>query len=273
MALSIAVQGCGPREPRATLARYVAHAMGEIDGHTYTNSLEAWRANYAKGCRLFEVDFWMTSDDKLVAFHDGLEGALNLPRGFTHGDFMGIRIFGKYSPLDSERIAQLLDEKRDWRIVTDTKNELQRSLESLCTSLRRRDIDCADRVIPQIYRPEVDLPITKQLGFRQVIFTIYLVHLDDEEIIRIARRNPLVVAVTMPPARANEKVVRALSDAGVRVYAHVVNGPAIERQFRRGIWGVYTDSGCRSASPTRRSGAPDIGKTFRWLTNARANTK
>jgi glycerophosphoryl diester phosphodiesterase len=239
------MQACRPHEPRVTLARYVAHAMGEIDGYTYTNSLEAWRANYAKGCRLFEVDLWMTPDGKLVAFHNGFEGALNLVRDFTHGDFMQIRIFGKYSPLDSERIAQLLEERRDWKIVTDTKNELRRSLESLCASLRRRDIDCADRVIPQIYRPEVDLPITKQLGFRQVIFTIYRGRLDDRNIVRLGRADPRVIAVTMPPARANPSMVRALSDAGIRTYVHTVNGEAIARQFRSGVWGVYTDTGCR----------------------------
>lgn len=36
--------------------QYVAHAFGGIGGDTYTNSLEAFEANYARGHRIFEVD-------------------------------------------------------------------------------------------------------------------------------------------------------------------------------------------------------------------------
>jgi len=39
--------------------------------------------------------------------------------------------------------------------------------------------------------------------------------------------------------------VRDLSDAGLRVYVHSLNGPAIERRLREGIWGVSTNSECR----------------------------
>jgi hypothetical protein len=35
---------------------FVAHAFGAVDGHTYTNSLEAFQRNYARGFRVFEVD-------------------------------------------------------------------------------------------------------------------------------------------------------------------------------------------------------------------------
>lgn len=248
IALAIVLSACRPRSPRASLPRYVAHAMGEIDGHAYTNSLEAWRANYAKGCRLFEVDLWMTPDRRLVAFHDGMETALGLPRGFSHSDFLRARIFERYAPLDADGLAGILSEKRDWKIVTDTKSELGPSLEVLCEALKRNGVACADRVIPQIYHPEADVKTVERLGFRQVIFTIYLRRLEDREIVKIARANPLIVAVTMPPARANERIVQSLSKSGVRVYVHTVNGPAIEGRFRDGIWGVYTDSGCRSPS-------------------------
>jgi glycerophosphoryl diester phosphodiesterase len=232
--------------------------MGEIDGHTYTNSLEAWRMNHFRGCRLFEVDLWTTSDKKLVAFHDGMEQALGLSRDFTHDDFVRSRILGKYSPLDADRIAQLLVEKRDWRIVTDTKSSLGPSLEMLCRALSAKNVSCVDRVIPQVYRPETDLPIAERLGFHQVIFTIYLVHLEDREIVRIARANPVIVAVTMPPARANAAIVRALSNLGVRCYVHTVNGSGISAQFRRGIWGVYTDSGC--GQPVRNQTVAGVGR-------------
>jgi glycerophosphoryl diester phosphodiesterase len=245
IALAIAAPSCRARAARAVLPRYVAHAMGAIDGRTYTNSLEAWRMNYAKGCRLFETDLWITGDGKLVAFHGApLEAEMDLSPGFRYDEFMRKRIYGAYSPLDADRIARLLQEKSDWKVVTDTKSDLRRSLEMLCGSLRNSKVDCTDRVIPQIYDPATDLSVVKKLGFREVIFTIYLSRIDDEEIVRVARENPLIVAVTMPPARATLEMIRWLEKAGVRSYVHTVNGKAIPAQFDRGVWGVYTDFGC-----------------------------
>jgi hypothetical protein len=49
----------------------ISHAMGEIDGHYYTNSLEAFQYSYYnKGSRVFEVDFELTLEGILVARHD-----------------------------------------------------------------------------------------------------------------------------------------------------------------------------------------------------------
>lgn len=52
----------------------VAHAGGAIREKEYntfyTNSLEALQQNYSLGHRLFEMDFYLTSDKKLAAVHD-----------------------------------------------------------------------------------------------------------------------------------------------------------------------------------------------------------
>lgn len=54
--------------------RLVAHAGGAIREKEYntfyTNSLEALQQNYSLGHRLFEMDFYLTSDKKLAAVHD-----------------------------------------------------------------------------------------------------------------------------------------------------------------------------------------------------------
>ena len=52
----------------------ICHAMGGIDGNDYSNSLEAFKHNYAKGHRYFEVDFQYTSDGKV----DGLRGRIDM---------------------------------------------------------------------------------------------------------------------------------------------------------------------------------------------------
>ena len=43
--------------------RFIAHAGGSIDGHRYTNSLEALNENYQKGFRLFELYIIKTKDN------------------------------------------------------------------------------------------------------------------------------------------------------------------------------------------------------------------
>ena len=48
----------------------IAHAGGGFDGKTYTNSIAALDANYARGFRIFEIDFLRTWDDVFVCGHD-----------------------------------------------------------------------------------------------------------------------------------------------------------------------------------------------------------
>ena len=48
----------------------IAHAGGQFNGATYTNSLEALDRNYGAGFRAFEIDLSFTSDGELVCLHD-----------------------------------------------------------------------------------------------------------------------------------------------------------------------------------------------------------
>ena len=48
----------------------IAHSLGGIENGKYSNSLEAFQSNYAKGMRVFETDFSWTSDHVLVLRHD-----------------------------------------------------------------------------------------------------------------------------------------------------------------------------------------------------------
>lgn len=51
-------------------SNYILHALGGIDGtYAYTNSIDALRANYENGYRLFEADVSFTSDHHLVLAH------------------------------------------------------------------------------------------------------------------------------------------------------------------------------------------------------------
>ena len=56
--------------PVLPVPKYIAHAGGGIGGASYTNSRDAFDANYRRGFRFFETDLNWTSDDQLVLIHD-----------------------------------------------------------------------------------------------------------------------------------------------------------------------------------------------------------
>lgn len=114
-------------DERLEVSRFIAHAGGRIDGHDYTNSLEALDNSYRKGFRLFELDISYTSDSVFVAAHDwkkwqemtGFGG----PLPPSHEAFLQQKLFGQYSPLDMDRINAWFAAHPDAVLVTDKTNE------------------------------------------------------------------------------------------------------------------------------------------------------
>lgn len=107
--------------------RFIAHAGGSIDGHTYTNSREALDHNHSKGFQLFELDIIRTSDGKYVAAHDwehwkkitNYEGSLPP----TEEEFLKNKIYGKYTPMNMDAINRWFLDHEDAILVTDKVNE------------------------------------------------------------------------------------------------------------------------------------------------------
>lgn len=111
---------------RKDTMRFIAHAGGQIDGHSYTNSLEAINTNYKNGFRLFELDIVKTSDNIYVATHDwkswskktGYTG--NLPP--NRKVFNELKILKKYTSMDINAINQWFSIHSDAILVTDKIN-------------------------------------------------------------------------------------------------------------------------------------------------------
>jgi lipoteichoic acid synthase len=108
---------------------FIAHAGGEIDSLTYTNSLEALNLSYSKGYRLFELDIIETSDGQLVAAHDWkhFKQITNFPyeindTPLTEHQFLTQRIYNKYTPINMDRINKWFSLHKDAILVTDKIN-------------------------------------------------------------------------------------------------------------------------------------------------------
>jgi glycerophosphoryl diester phosphodiesterase len=236
--------------------RIVAHAMGGIHNYTYTNTLDAFVANYEQGTRVFETDLLLTTDDKLIARHEwtanmskllGQQTVLPAAKQGTvlnYEEVMGSPILDIYSPLDIEKIMDLMVIYPDAYIVTDTK-ELEperatKQFQLIVEAAEKRDPALLQRIVPQIYSRDMLDVVNQVYAFPEVIFTLYQTQDSDEVVINFAKQNG--VDITMPTVRATKSFVRKLKNAGARVYVHTVNDEKeILELSRMGVDGFYTD--------------------------------
>jgi glycerophosphoryl diester phosphodiesterase len=236
--------------------KVVAHAMGGINGHTYTNAVEAFVANYAQGTRVFEVDLLLSADDQLVGRHEWsgnmskLLGQLDVLPANKQGvvldykEFMDSPILNIYSPIDVEKLLDLMQHYPDAYIVTDTKEIkpelINKQFTLLVEAAQRRDPAILDRIIPQIYNQTMLDEINKVYSFPEVLYTLYQSKDTDEQVIEFV--NKTGVDITMPVSRATKSFVKKLKKTGARVYVHTVNEEDEIRELARmGVDGFYTD--------------------------------
>lgn len=228
------------------LRRYnlIAHALGGIDGISYSNSLEAFHFNYKRGRRLFEVDLCLTSDGHLVCFHDGLESMLGLNKSIKQtrlDEFLKLKVADKYTPLSLEQLLLVMRDHKDMYLITDTKDDIEISFRQIVNLAKNIDPSLLGRIIPQIYH-EADLSkVLKYHDFQTVIYTLYRTSASDEKVINFVKRNK-IDAVTMSTDRFSEKLVEALAENNIISFVHTVNNPDKIKEYRsKGVYGFYVD--------------------------------
>ena len=225
----------------------IAHAAGEFEGSVYRNDMPALEAN-RKHFRLFEIDFILTLDGKIVCLHDWGpsfqrlwaedEERLDLPLNFK--EFKDITREAGCWP---SRVATFLKNNPSRSIVTDFKGH--KSQHHNVLSLLGNQIQpfknesYTDQIIPQIYHPS-ELSSIKNIGFEKVIWTLYRSNYTDQQILRHLRYLD-IWAVTMPVNRVTHKFLQELNSAGVYAFTHPVDdcGNASEL-VKAGVNGVYT---------------------------------
>ncbi len=240
MYLFLIMTGVSAFNPQPT--RYIAHAGGGVDGVMYSNSLEALDYNYKLGHQIFEMDFDWTSDRKLIALHD------------WEDKFEYLFGFSVNSPLDYETVSRMkmienltvvtLPMLTNWLqrhpytfIVTDMKVENLLSLKYLAENCSRFIF----RFIPQIYETS-EYEKVKELGFDNIILTLYLNKQIPEEIEEFVRNNKLFAAAMPVGKKDFDEYLRIFKENGVFVYVHTYNDPDIAAELlNTPIDGIYTD--------------------------------
>lgn len=100
----------------------IAHGSGNIDGHTYTNSLEAATMSAKNGYKYIEFDLQLTTDGQLVCMHSEKDfremTAMDDSIPLTTQNFNKQRIYGKYTPLTANDVVAL-QKTLHFTIITD----------------------------------------------------------------------------------------------------------------------------------------------------------
>ena len=236
----------------------VTHALGTTgDGQLGTNSREAFIYNYKRGQRLFEADIQITSDGVAVIRHDweqdlgqglslaGTDGTVRVP---TAEEFLSKKIYGKYTPLTLEEWFELMDEYPDVWFITDSKysgtvtEDFKLFRE---TAVNSGHADVLNRVIVQLYYPEMYDEVEAAGHFKHYILTLYMTGYpeDSSEMLKLLESDK-VDALTMPEDYViNERVLSDIAGReNYKVFLHTVDDPEKAAELMQYVDGLYTDT-------------------------------
>ncbi|WP_157811579.1 sulfatase-like hydrolase/transferase [Lacinutrix sp. Bg11-31] len=198
--------------------RFIAHAGGIIDKHTYTNSLEALNSSYNKGFRLFELDIIKTSDGKYVAAHywdewkEKTKYKGDVPT--TKDEFLKYKIHEKYTPLDMDAINKWFTKHKDAILITDKVNEPNAFSELFIDK---------NRLMMELFTLEavkegIAANIKSAMPSQRVIF-----NLKGNKIKKLKALNITDIAMSRLKLAENLELFKALKENNIKVFAYNIN--------------------------------------------------
>ncbi len=189
----------------------VAHAGGGYRNLTYTNSIDALEFNKNK-YDLFELDFFLTDDGKLVCAHDWNE---NLK--FFNKFEIYVSKKNDFKPCTYKSLSTWLSLNPKKRIVTDFKNDNISGLTFVA-----ENFDNFEKIfIPQIYNPK-EYEKVKNIGYEDIIWTLYRYNKNNNTILKFSKKMDLF-AITMPKDRAQSGLPLLLKNEKIKTYVHTIN--------------------------------------------------
>lgn len=233
----------------------IAHAMGGIDGQTYTNSLEAFVTAYANGLRTFEVDMIMTSDGEVVLNHDwsrSISSSLQVGYIPTLEEFLNIKIYDKYTSMSFADLLRLMEKYPDIWVVTDSKYTDASSIEKQFTEMYNTASELGllsvfDRIVVQLYNQNMKTVVDNIYHFNNYIFTMYQIWdgssiTDFEAYCQWAETNG-VYSICMYYPWFTSETLEITNKYGLNLYLHTLNdSSAASNYYSMGVAGIYTDT-------------------------------
>lgn len=231
----------------------VAHAGGMYDNNYYLNSLEAIEYNYKLGQRTFEIDFCVTSDNKLICKHDwdyAMQEGNEPGEVWDEKTFLSVPLLGKYTPISFDNLCSIMNQYPDMWVVTDTKDVekslVQRDFRIMVDTAKRLNMEnVLKRIIVQIYNEEMYDTVNEIYKFDAWIYTLYQFFGGDEETFRECVRfcySKNIDGIATWNYMITPELISIAEQYGVKVYVHteddVQNAKKLKKQ---GVYGFYTN--------------------------------
>lgn len=221
--------------------RFIAHAGGELDKITYTNSKEALDTSYKLGFRFFELDIEKTKDGAFVATHDwahwvkqtGYKGDVPI----TRKEFLQHKIYGKYTPLDMKGINEWFKKHPDATLITDKVNEP--------LAFAQGFID-KKRLMMELFTTAA-VEEASENGIMAMVSGKPLSEIKGDPIAYFKKHNLKYVSISRQNITAKKKLLKKFRDNDIKVYVYHVNfDPEKNEQYvlknEIGIvYGMYAD--------------------------------
>ncbi|MEG0250060.1 MAG: phosphatidylinositol-specific phospholipase C/glycerophosphodiester phosphodiesterase family protein [Peptostreptococcus sp.] len=234
--------------------RYIAHALGGIDGNVYTNSREAMEKSYKKGLRVMEADMSLSSDGKLILLHSTDATSLSnlgLPTSWkkempSEKEFLEEKILNKYHTLNFKQVAEYMKEHPDMYLVVDLKKNDIHEVEDCYRELVKvgKDVDptILNRIIPQIYYEEMYRPVMNIYDFKSMIFTTYRIEeMEVNKVVDFSYEHGIKI-VAANKFKFSKELTTKLVDRGISLYMFTYNDEDAVNALRNNyVSGFYTD--------------------------------
>jgi len=234
----------------------IAHAMGGVGGLDYSNSLEAFEYNYARGYRVFEVDLSWTSDGEIVLWHDWSVNQFlkDKPKGYVPSlaEFESAKIYGQYTPLTYQGLLALMEAHPDVTVVLDTKVRTADQATKLYTKMKDtadtpEKLDTFDRMVAYVYSKDTFYAIDGVHHFKNYVFGYYLLNKKPPStsgfasLAKFCHENGIDM-IAMNYKWWSTKYKSAAKTYDVAVAAHTVNSVSTAKKLlSAGISSIVTD--------------------------------
>lgn len=233
----------------------IAHAGGgyKKDGieYTYTNSREAFEQNYAIGHRIFEFDFYFTSDKKLASIHDWEEFGYKDGTPMSEAEWLNFKEPHQLQNLMLSDILDLMIEHEDMFLVTDTKSNEVSPMEQieqytmLYNEVISRSPELLNRVFPQVYNGDILRNVEILQKFPFIIFTAYSTLETSEEIFQLFETYDnikMFTTATFNQYIDDQDFIRKLKKKGIFISVHTINDlEELSNPRYKKADGFYTD--------------------------------
>lgn len=222
---------------------YILHAGGGSNNLTYLNSEETFEIYYNQGYRVFEYDFELSTDNKMIGTHDyNYIDQYSNSNSFNYDEFKQLKINHEYTPITEDWLINILINYDDIKVVLDTKHNEIEIYERLNNIQQELNISFKDKIIPQLYSKEMWDLMKDKYDYSEYIFSNYKCNYSIDQILEYFK-DERITSITLSikyssliPFQINKLSKRK------KVYIHTVNNRLLRKYYTLvGVSGFYTD--------------------------------